>query len=123
MDVAHNADAWDRFLQEAEGQVTGPKVGVVALTTERSIDELASGIQQVEWESVECTEADRVDCYPSEKIVQQLKSGGVKAVASASSFKAFDEAFERAEASEASVLVFGSHYLVNNFLEWVDKRN
>ena len=117
LDVAHNPTAWRAFLDELPDQ---PHVAVVAVTLPRPADSFAEAVMGDPKLAtvVTTTTSVRPTVDPAELAARI--GGDVRAVADP--VTAFDEAASLARAAERPLLVFGSNFLVVDFLAWARYR-
>jgi folylpolyglutamate synthase/dihydrofolate synthase len=118
-DVAHNQDAWNNFLSEVVSMGIDNAVGVVALTAERPAEALPASLNRFQWEQVLVTESSYSACHPAKEIAALLSASDIPANEVLPDSTAFDRALEVAKLTDATLLVFGSHYLTNDFLRWL----
>jgi folylpolyglutamate synthase/dihydropteroate synthase len=117
-DAGHNPAAWRAFLG-ALGPPAGA-VAVVALTRQRSIAELAAALaEHGGFAHVYATGAVVRPTHDPAEIARLLATRGVDATACVTPDGTFERAVADAHRRGTRLVVFGSTYLVTDFLAWV----
>lgn len=120
-DVAHNPSAWDAFLDA----VTPERyVGVVAISKPRSPRELIASLRRRS-ELLDRVIITGLTIRPAEdpiELAAAAAQAGLPAIGNRDPQTAFTEALELARKEGRPLLVFGSNYLVVDFLAWVARR-
>lgn len=116
LDVAHNPAAWEALFAEAE---VG-EVALVALTRPRDPSRFADLIAASTLREVVATSMDARPARRPEVIGDELAARGIDAVAVPERHDAYAAALQRAGRSSGPLLVFGSTYLVGEFLDWTE---
>jgi dihydrofolate synthase/folylpolyglutamate synthase len=122
LDVAHNPTAWRAFLDELPDE---PHVAVVAVTLPRpaaSLVEVLVDHGRAKLATVTATSTTVRPTQPPEELASLLGAAGIDARAVADAAEAFDEALRAARESDRPLAVFGSNFLVVDFLAWAEGR-
>jgi dihydrofolate synthase/folylpolyglutamate synthase len=119
-DVAHNPTAWEAFLAAVP---EGTYEGVVAISRPRPPHELAEVLARHRhlFESLTITELTVRPAEDPAQLASIISSHGLTADVVDHPDSAFASAAARAKASGLPLLVFGSNYVVVDFLAWVAK--
>jgi folylpolyglutamate synthase/dihydropteroate synthase len=119
-DVAHNPTAWRAFLSELPDE---PHVVVAAVTLPRptsSFAEALAGERKIA--TVFATTTTVRPTAPPAELAAELAAAGIDAHAVAEPFVAFDEGLATCRVSGRPLAVFGSNFLVVDFLAWLRDR-
>jgi folylpolyglutamate synthase/dihydropteroate synthase len=119
-DVAHNPTAWEAFLAAVP---PGQYQAVVAISKPRPGAELAAALARHE-DLFDTVIATRLVVRPAEdplELAAAIVASGLDAVAIDTPQDAFAETLKRCKNTELPMLVFGSNYVVVDFLAWVDQ--
>lgn len=120
-DVAHNPTAWDAFLSAVP---EGRYQGVVAISKPRPPAELVAALAGHKdlFETVVIAGLTVRPAVDPLELAAAIAQDGLDAVGIDGPVAAFDEALQRAKHNEVPLLVFGSNYVVVDFLAWAEQR-
>ena len=117
-DVAHNPTAWEAFLHAVPD---GVYQGLVAISKPRPGDELAVTLARHK-DLFDTVVATSLTIRPAEDpidLAAAIADKGIEAIGITEPNSAFENALGRCRNNELPLLVFGSNYLVVDFLAWV----
>jgi dihydrofolate synthase/folylpolyglutamate synthase len=118
LDVAHNPTAWRAFLDELPDE---PHVAVVAVTLPRpgeSFVDVVAERGRAKLATVIATSTSVRPTQPPDELASLLAAADIDAHAVAEPRAAFDDALRAAQADSRPLAVFGSNFLVVDFLAW-----
>ena len=120
LDVAHNPTAWRAFLDELPDE---PHVAVVAVTEPRPAESFADAVagHAKLGTAIATTTSVRPTVEPAD-LEARLAAAGIDARAVDEPAAAFDQAVGLARDSGRPLAVFGSNFLVVDFLAWASDR-
>ncbi|MDQ2700740.1 MAG: Mur ligase family protein, partial [Actinomycetota bacterium] len=119
-DVGHNPDAWHQALREVRAAAVPPLFGVAGITRERDPAALARVIRdEIDFEQLITTRSLIRDSHPAENLATAIGSPGTVVTASDHVDSAFEGAFALAAREGGTVVIFGSVYLVADFMSWL----
>ena len=119
-DVAHNPTAWEAFLDAVP---EGKYQGLVAISKPRPADEMAATLARHE-DLFDTVVTTSLTVRPAENpldLAAAISREGPEAIGIDDSHTAFEDALDRCRNTGFPLLVFGSNYLVVDFLAWVAK--
>jgi folylpolyglutamate synthase/dihydropteroate synthase len=121
-DVAHNPTAWEAFLDAVPA---GRHQAVVAISKPRPGAEMAATLARHEdlFDTVITTQLVVRPAVDPLDLAAAIVASGIDAVAVDQPQEAFAEALRRCENTGLPMLVFGSNYVVVDFLAWVTVRS
>lgn len=117
-DVAHNPTAWDAFLDSVPN---GTYHGVVSISIPRPSEELALTLARYAglFDTVVTTNLTVRPARDPLQLAASISQLGVEAIAIDDPHTAFQDALDRCRKTGLPLLVFGSNYVVVDFLAWV----
>jgi dihydrofolate synthase / folylpolyglutamate synthase len=121
LDIAHNPQAWEAFLSELSGRLRGESaIAVVALTRERSMDELVAAVaKSAVFSKVWATTTSVRATHDPELVATALADAGVAAESAPTPADALEAATGYAREHDATIAAFGSTFLVTDAMSWL----